>query len=388
MVKAPVRVLQVVTRLAVRGVPRHVLSLAAGLDRSRFHVEILAGRSEPGEGEWWDEAGRLAIPTWRVPALQRQVNPVADLAAYAAISRRLREGRYDLVHTHISKAGILGRLAAVWARVPVVVHTYHGQVAELSGTSPASLLFRACERVAARRTDRLVAVSQDTARACLAMGIGRQDQYRVIHGGIEVSRFSDYAAPAGGFPGGPGGPRLGAIGSLTEEKGFEVLLRAMPAIRAREPGTRLWIIGSGPLQPRLVGLARESDLGGAVAFPGIVEDVRPWLAGLDLLVVPSRREGLGLVILEGMAMGIPVVASRVGGIPEVVVDGETGLLVEAGDPASLAAAALTLLADPERRRRMGRAGRQRAIERFSLETMSARIAEEYELLLAARQGNR
>lgn len=388
MVKAPCRVLQVVTRLAVRGVPRHVLSLAAGLDRSRFHVEILAGRSEPGEGELWDEADRLAIPTWRVPALQRQVNPVADLAAYAAISRRLREGRYDLVHTHISKAGILGRLAAVRARVPVVVHTYHGQVAELSGPSPAGLLFRACERIAASRTDRLVAVSQDTARACLAMGIGREDQYRVIHNGIDLSLFSDYEAPTEGYPGETGQPRLGAIGSLTGEKGFEVLLRAMPAIRARHPHTTLCIVGSGPLKARLLSQSLQLGLGGTIHFPGIVADVRPWLAGLAVLLVPSLREGLPMVVLEAMAMGIPVVASRVGGIPEVVVDGETGLLVEANDPTSLAAAALTLLADPERRRRMGRAGRQRVTERFGLETMSAHIADEYESLLAVRQGNR
>ena len=158
----------------------------------------------------------------------------------------------------------------------------------------------------------------------------------------------------------------------------------MPAILVRYPEARLWILGSGPLQERLTGLVRELGLSEAVAFPGIVEDVRPWLAGLDLFVAPSLHEGLGLAILEAMAMKVPVVATRIGGIPEVVVDGETGLLVEAGDPAPLVKAALTLLADPERRRQMGLAGQCRVVEHFGLETMLAQVAGEYEHLLAAR----
>lgn len=382
---AEIRILQVVTRLAVRGVPKHVLDLAANLNPERYEVEVLAGRSEPGEGELWAEARERGIKTWYVPALQRKVDPIADLKAYADIRRRLREGSYHIVHTHISKAGILGRLAARRAGVPVVVHTYHGQVEEVSGRSLKSYLFRACERCAARWTDRIVAVSEETVKECLRRGIGKPAQYRVIHNGIDLAPFLERcSAPAARVSAGAG-PCLGTIGSLTREKGLEVLLQAFTLLRQRHPQLQLQIVGDGKLRGELQAMARQLGIAESVHFQGIAADVRPWLASFDLFVLPSLQEGLPTVLLEAMAAGRPVVASRVGGIPEVVIDGRTGLLVPAGDPQALAAALDRLLRDPEMRQAMGQAGRERAVQAFGLERMLRQLEKEYEELLSARR---
>jgi glycosyltransferase involved in cell wall biosynthesis len=378
-----IRILQIVTRLAVRGVPRHVIDLAAGLDPRRYEVEVLAGRSEPGEGELWTEARERGLRTWHLPALQRAVDPAADLAAFVALYRRIRAGRYDIVHTHISKAGILGRLAARCAGVPVVIHTYHGQVEELGGRTCRSRFFRYCERRAARWTDLIVANSHDTARQCLARGIGTLSQYQVIHNGIDLAPFLDYGA-AGPLPGIEGGPLLGTVGSLTPEKGLAVLMQAAASWVGRYPRLRICMVGDGVLRVPLGELARRLELGDRVVFPGIQRDVRPWLAAFDLLLMPSLHEGMGIALLEAMAMGKPVVASRTGGIPEVVVDGQTGLLVPPGDPEALAAAVDRLLRDEAARRRLGQAGQERVKQCFALEGMVRQLEAAYERLLSRK----
>ena len=382
---ARIRDLQIVTRLAVRGVPRHVLAIAAGLDSERFAVEVLAGRSESGEGELWEEARMRGITTWRVPALQRPVNPLADTRALVAIYRQIRRGGYDIVHTHISKGGILGRLAARCAGVPVVVHTYHGRVEEVHGGSLKSRFFRSCERRAAAWSDVLIAVSEETARLCLRGGIGVTDQYRVIHNGIDLRYFIDYRSVDQTRPNVEGGPIIGTIGSLKGEKGLDVLLRALPGLVRRYPRIQLCAIGDGPLRAPLLEKAQQLGIGDRVHFPGIVADVRPWLALFDLFVTPSIREGLPTVLLEAMAMGCPVVASRVGGVPEIICDGENGLLVPAGEPAPLEEAIGQLAGNGELRSRMGEAGRRRVVGEFGQERMLERLEEEYEQLLAARR---
>ena len=385
---AKIRVLQIVTRLAVRGVPRHVLNVAAGLDSQRYCVEVLAGRSDPEEGDLWEEARERGIKACYLPALQRAVNPRADVAALRAIYRKLRQGEYDIVHSHISKAGILGRLAGRCAGVPVLVHTYHGRVEEVHSGSLKSRLFLACERMAARWTDLLVAVSRETARQCADSGIGAASQYRVIHNGIDLEPFFDFYANDELLFESQGSPLIGAVGSLTPEKGLEGLLEAASMLRERYPQLQVAIVGDGILRPRLQERARQLGIQDSVHFTGIVDDVRDWLANFDLLVMPSLSEGFPTVLLEAMAMGCPVVASCVGGIPEVVVDGEHGLLIEPGDAGVLAKAIDALLKDEGRRRTMGEKGRGHVAREFGLEKMLRRLEQEYEKVLAAKREQR
>ena len=382
---ARIPVLQIVTRLVGRGVPRHVLDIATGLTPERYAVEILAGRGEPWESSLWDEARQRAVPTHYAAGLRRRINPVADVAALVAIYRRIRRGRYRIVHTHISKAGVLGRVAARCARVPIVVHTYHGRVEELHGGSLGSRVLRRCEGMAAGLTDALVAVSEDTARLACGSGIGASRQFVVIHNGIDLASFQDFE-PGEALPAKISGKLLvGAVGSMTREKGFDVLLESFSRLADTWPHVHLCVLGDGPLRPSLQAQAGELGVADRVCLPGHVTDVRPWLSAFELMVVPSRSEGLPMVVLEAMASGRAVVATRVGGIPEVVQDGRTGLLVPPEDAAALATAMADSLGDAARRRGWGRAGQDYVRQEFSLAAMIDKLDRLYEGLLAAHQ---
>jgi glycosyltransferase involved in cell wall biosynthesis len=371
----------VVTRLVVRGVPRHVLALAAGLDPDRFQVEVVAGRGEPGEGSLAQEAAAQSVRVEHLPTLRRAIGPVADLRALLALYRLMRARRYDLVHTHISKAGILGRAAARLAGVPAVVHTYHGQVSEVEATTATGVLFRMVERMAARVTHRIIAVSASTAEQCLRHRIGRPDQYRVIHNGIDLDRFGSWdGAPSPEACG--QGMAIGFVGSLAVEKRVDVLIGAVALLQQAASPVRLYIVGDGPLRHQLEAQALELGLGASVHFTGLVPDVRPWLAAFDVVVAPSASEGLPTVLLEAQAMGCPIVASRVGGIPEIVEDGVSGLLVEPEQPRVLSASLAAICGDSELRRRLGMAGRGQVARSFGLTTMLRRTEGVYDDLLA------
>ncbi|MCC7263632.1 MAG: glycosyltransferase family 4 protein [Candidatus Latescibacteria bacterium] len=374
------RILQILTRLAVRGVPRHVLDLSAGLLQRGHQVQLIAGQSEPGEGGLWEEAAQRGIPATYLPALRRALAPASDTAAFAALYRHIAHFRPDIVHTHISKAGVLGRVAARLAGVPVVVHTYHGQVEELEGASLRSRLLRAGERLAARRSDALVAVSGETAAALQKLGLGRPGQYRVIRNGVDLQRFSPRP---GELPlGVTGAPLLGAIASLTAEKGLDLLLRALPPLLTAHPHLQLCLLGDGPLRAALQTLAHDLGVAGQVQFCGNVADVRPYLRAFDLFVLPSRREGYPQVLMEAMAMGRPVVAARVGGVPELVTHGQHGWLVTPGDPVALGEGIRRLLDHAEVRAALARAGCERASREFGLTTMVDQVEALYTELLA------
>ncbi|MBM3277977.1 MAG: glycosyltransferase family 4 protein [Candidatus Handelsmanbacteria bacterium] len=372
------RILQLVTRLAVRGVPRHVLDLSEGLRHRGHQVEIVAGQSEPGEGELWEEARQRGIPTTFLPALRRPLSPAADAAAFAGLWRHLARTRPQLVHTHISKAGVLGRLAARLAGVPVVLHTYHGQVEEVEGRGPQGRLLRAAEALAASCSDALIAVSADTAAGLQALGVGRAGQYRLIRNGIDLERFAPQATPPAPVT---GSPLLGSVASLTPEKGLELLIAALPSLAAMHPLLRLCIVGEGPLRPALEAQIRALGLEGRVDLAGNTPDVRPYLRAFDLVVTPSRREGQGRVLMEALALGRPVLAARVGGIPELIEHGQQGWLVPPEDPEALGQGAAHLLANPGLCAALAQRGRQRALREFGLDTMIAQVEALYAELL-------
>lgn len=375
-----IRVCHIVTRLAVRGVPRHVIDMAVGLDPKRFAVEILTGHSEPDEGDLWRDAQDKGLSLVRIQSMRRRVDPIADISALWQIYRHLRTHPCDIVHTHISKAGILGRLAAHWAGVPIALHTYHGVPGEWEGAGRAARIFRYCETRAARSTDRLVAVSNAVKEGLWGMSIGKNSHWQVIYNGVSPSFFEsvEWTAPPIETP------FLLAVGSLTQEKGVEVLIEALAELRRDYPDLRLCLLGDGPLRDALGRRVTEMGLADRVHFAGLTEDVRPWLKYCSLLVAPSLSEGMGLAALEAMAMGRPVVASGVGGLLELVTDGETGRLVRPGDAHHLAEQIAALLCDPSECTRLGNNGRERARECFSLDRSIGQLQDLYEALVIER----
>ena len=325
---------------------------------------------------------QAGVRVFEVPALVREVRPILDARATVALWRLLCRERPALVHTHTSKAGVVGRLAAWLARVPVVIHTPHGHIFYGYYGAAASALIRLVERLLAKITDRIVTLTDRGAEEHVRLHIAGMEKFVTIHSGIDLAHFrSVQVDPAVkrkelGLP--PDGAIVGTVGRLVPIKGLEWLLKAAPQVLAQFPQACFVIIGDGPLLGELRQLTSKLGIGLRVVFLGAREDVPECLAALDLFVLPSLNEGMGRVLLEAMAVGCPVVATRVGGIPDIVADGTTGLLVPPRDERALAEAILTLLRDRSRRAAYGEAARRHIDGRFDVETMVRSVERLYD----------
>lgn len=291
--------------------------------------------------------------------------------------RLIRMVRPDLVHTHASLAG---RLAARLAGVRAVVYTKHG----LAGSEEAFVQVRGRRRLAnalASRllSDRIIAISRAVERELAAQGADPR-RITVVYNGVDLDGpATGVSVRPAGIP--EGDPLVGMVGRLSPEKGYRYFLEAAALVRPRKPGARFVIVGGGPERGEIADKVRELGLDGVLLMTGFRADVGEIMGALDVLVLASTAEGLGLVILEAMAAGKPVVATRVGGIPEAVEDGVTGLLVPPGDPGAMAGAILALAADRARAAEMGRAGRKRVEEKFSGRAMAEETARIYREVL-------
>ena len=284
------------------------------------------------------------------------------------VLRAVRAQAPDLVHTHLVHGDVYGAVAARRLRIPYV-STRHNDDRYLLGP------FRYVDRAFASRARRLIAIS-DAVRCFLeAAGHDRRKLVTVRYGLDELPVEPSEPTPAkAGIP--PGAPLALAIGRLIEQKDHATLLRAFAQVRKTQPRVRLAILGSGPLEAATRALARELGIADAVALPGQTAP-RDWLTRADVFVHTSRWEGFGIVLLEAMLARLPVVATRVSAVPEIVVDGETGVLADAGDAAAVAAALEALLADPGRARALGEAGHARARAEFSVAAMAERTLAVY-----------
>ena len=366
----PLRVLHLVEALGLGGIERVVQSLARHADRRRLEIRVVcASRGGPLAREIEEEGTPV-----RVLGL-RSYYPGSLVTAALLVAREPP----DVIHSHGHFAGVIARTAAFCARVPIVVHHLHTIDTTLR---PRHLRL---ERALARVTSRILCCSRAVeAHAAEVVGLPRA-LLLTVPNGVDP-------APAGGRPealrllGATTPPLVGCLGSLAPHKGQEVLLRAcaLLALEARPPTVVL--IGDGPDRASLERIAAEAGIADRVLFVGERTDARRLLPAMDLVVVPSlEREGLGLAALEAMDAGRPVVASRVGGLVEVVEEGRTGLLVSPGDPGALASAIRSILDRPERGKSLGEAGRLRIDAHFRAAAMARRVAAVYEEELRERR---
>jgi glycosyltransferase involved in cell wall biosynthesis len=287
-----------------------------------------------------------------------------------ALADFFRAQQFDVVHAHNTYPAIHAAVAARWAGVPVVVQTRHGQRSGHGWWATQQY------RWACRLIDRVIAVSDDAARLCLAEGLPRDKVCRIWNG-IDLDQFS--------FRGPSKRPVAIAVARLSAEKDFPTLLRGLAWARRSRPELQLQIVGDGPERPRLEALAEELDLVDSVEFLGERHDVPQLLSRAAFFVSTSLTEGISLTLLEAMAVGLPVIATAVGGNPEVVVDGVTGRLTPAGNPHAFAAALCELAADPDSWGEYGLAGRARVVSEFDIR----RMVDEYEdLYLRLTAGHR
>ncbi len=327
-----------------------------------LHPLVARARAQGWEAEEWDAAWR-ALPD-----------------VVRALAQRLRSGGFALMHTHEYKSSILGRLVARQARVPWIASD-HGLFTR--GSWPKRL-YRLLEIVALRSAEAILVPSDFQRRKLLARGISPARVIVVPHG-LDVASFLGRAGSreatrrAMGLAGDD--PVLLAVGRLELVKGHRYLLQALPTLLATYPRLRLWVAGEGSLRPRLAQQAASLGVAETVDFLGYRDDVPSLLAACDLVVLPSLEESFGLVVLEAMAAGKPVVATRVGGIPEVMAGSENGWLVPPANPGALAAAIREALSQPAEAARRAQAGAQRVRERFQVSTMTESIAQLYRRVL-------
>jgi len=358
-----VKVLQVHRIGGIGGSERHLLTLIPALAERGADVRFL-GLDDPSRAPdpFYEQ---LTVPHERMPA-ERDVDPVLA----TRVARAVRRARPDIVHTHLVHADVYGAPAA-----RRLVSTKHNDDPFRAGP------FRFVERALARRASRIIAITESLARFQVER-VGIPERKLVtIHYGLDA-----LPQPWGVNP--PDGLRgnvrvLLAVCRLDAQKGVDVAIRALPAVLERHPDARLVVLGEGAERRRLEQLAEE--LGVPVHLAGRVPDVAAWLRRAAVLVHPVRWEGFGLAVLEGMLAGLPVVASRVSSLPELVADGETGMLVPPEDPHALASALVRVLDDPGG---LGAAGRRRAQERFSVARMADATLDVYEQALAGADAAR
>jgi glycosyltransferase involved in cell wall biosynthesis len=389
---APLRVLHVITRMIVGGAQENTLETVCGLDPRRFRTALLCGPESGPEGSLLDEARRRGASVTIEPALRRELRPLLDVRALLRLARVMRRGAFDLVHTHSSKAGVLGRLAARLARVPGVVHTVHGWPFHERQSPARRRLYVALERAAARAADRLVAVSTRDLETGLAAGIGPRARWVVVRSAVDLGGVRAAAGrraavrAAWGVP--PEAAVVGTVARLAPQKAPLDFVEAAARIARARPEARFVVAGDGPLRAAVEEGVRAAGLAGRLVLLGLRRDVAEVLAGLDVFVTTALWEGLPRALVQAMAAGLPVVATAAGGTPEVVRPEESGLLVPAGRPEATAGAVLRLLADPALARRLGEAGRSAVGAEFDLPTMLARLAALYEDVVAARRAGR
>ena len=377
------RVLHIITRLDVGGSTENTLISATRMPRTEFSSSLISGPTLDPPPRLAETLRTAGVPWFEAPCLVRSIGPAKDLRALWQLFRLVRKLRPDIVHTHSSKAGFVGRLAAKLAGAPHILYTPHGHVFQGYFSPQVTRGFIAMERLAARWTDRIITLTDAEADQHLAQGIGRREQFVTIPSGIDLDGVI-LATPRRLAA---RGTIVGTVARLAPVKGHRYLLDAAPAILGRCPEVRFVLVGDGETRPDLEAQARGLGLTDRITFAGFRGDVPAVIAGMDLFVLPSLNEGMGRVLVMAMALGKPIVATRVGGVPELLGDDEAGILVPPGDPAALAGAVTSVLCDPSLAAALGEAGRRRAT-RYGAEAMLSLLAKVYrEVMEGARAGS-
>ncbi len=380
----PSRILHVITRLDPGGSATNTLVSADGLRKRGFETALASGPTQDPEQRQARFLEKRHIPFFLLPSLGRKVSPVRDLKAYFELVRLLRQHPFDLVHTHTSKAGVLGRLAARRLRLPVV-HTPHGHVFYGYFGHAMTRLFIGAEKALAPLTRRIISLTDIETQESLERGIGRREQYVTIPSGIPMARFRRRPGTAGSFRARQGiGPEeflFVSLGRLTPVKGFDLLLRAFAQAAFTGP-TRLVVVGDGEERAALEALARDLNVHKKVCFTGELEDPQPALEDGNAFVLASRNEGMGRAFIEAMAAGLPVIGPRTGGIPTFLHHEQTGLLVEPHDPPGLARAMERLEHNRALCHQLARAGEAFVYPAYDEETMLDQLADVYRNVLA------
>lgn len=377
----PLRVLHIITHLALGGATKNVLALCRLSDPAAVEPAVLCGATSAHEEALDGTEDSRGVSLHTLPSLRRPIHPLADSRAYRDLIGWLREGRWDVVHTHGSKAGVLGRLAAAKAGVPVIVHTVHGWGHHERQRRAVRKLYVAMERRAARVTDRIIVVADASRDQGLADHIGTTGQYVTIRGGIDIRRYRDVVVDRRALRRSLeipyDAPVVGTVSRLADQKAPGDFVTMAAHIHVRHPEAHFIFIGGGPLQEKIEAQVRAAGLGGVVHLLGYRDDIPQLLRAFDVFVLNSLWEGLPAVFAQAMCARLPLVATNVGGAAEAIREGENGLLVRPSDPVGQAEAVMRLLEDASLRQRMGQRGLEMVDPLFCERDMVRRVEALY-----------
>ena len=370
----------------------HVAYLTAGLRERGYDTTLVAGSLARGEDSMAFVADARDVEIVRIDELGREISPLRDFVATLRLARLIRRERPDILHTHTAKAGTVGRAAAVLAgrrRPPIVVHTFHGHVLRGYFDPIRTAGFRLLERLLARGSTALVAVSPQVRDDLVALGVAPAERFAVVRLGIELADRVDLDGDVRGDTRrvlGIAADRfvVGWIGRMTGVKRTEDVLVAFRRLLDLGVDATLCMVGDGPDRPAVERRAHELGVMRHTLFLGYQEEVARFYAAVDAVVLPSINEGTPVTAIEALAAGRPVVATRVGGVPDVVRDGEGGFLVPAGATRELAERLAELARDPDLREKMGRAGREHVLARYAVERLVDDVDLLYRSLLQSR----
>jgi glycosyltransferase involved in cell wall biosynthesis len=382
-----IRIVRLFSRLNIGGPSVHVILLTAGLSARGYRTRLVVGQEQAQEGNLLDLAAERGVLCERLDALGREIRVISDIRALYGLYRIIREFRPSVVHTHAAKAGLLGRVAARLAGVPVVVHTYHGHVLRGYFGPAKTAFFRALEALLAPVSDALIAVSEAVKQDLVSLSVARADHIRVVPLGLDLERFT-HDLPRGGLRGAlafaPEAPLVGMVGRLVPIKDVPTFLRAARLVHAARPAVRFALVGDGEEREALEDLCTQLGLSPLVTFQGWRRDMEAVYGDLDVVVNSSRNEGTPVALIEALASARAVVATRVGGTPDLLAEGEYGRLVPAEDPEALAAAILGVLDEPEVAHQRALRGRTHVLARHGAGRLVDDIDRLYRELLAAK----
>jgi glycosyltransferase involved in cell wall biosynthesis len=377
------RIVHIITRLIVGGAQENTLLSCEGQHRRGHDVTLITGPPIGPEGSLLERAQNFGYRVELIDAMRRSILPGKDARTYRQLVRRLRELQPDVVHTHSSKAGIIGRWAARSAGVPMIVHTIHGLAFTASTHPSVNALYMLLERRTAPITTRIVCVADAMRDQSLAAGIGRREQYVTVYSGMETAPFLsppvDRAEVRRQLGLTDDQIAVGTIARLFELKGHDDLLDLAPRLCGKYPNLRFLWIGDGILRSQFEKRIEQMQLTDRFILTGLVPPSRiPELANaMDIVVHPSRREGLARALPQGSLAAKPVVTYDIDGAKEGVLDGKTGFVLPPFDRQRLADAMEKLLADAPLRAEMGAAGREFALGRFGTDAMVDALEEVY-----------
>lgn len=382
------RVLHLITHIAVGGATETVLDLCRLHDSSRFDVTLLHGPTPHDEKGMETIADEMGIARRVAPRLRRDIHPLHDGRAFTELVKVLKAEPWDIVHTHTAKAGILGRLAATRAHVPLVFHTVYSWSYNEHTSARMRPLYVAAERQAARFTDTMVVVSDSNRVKGLRDGIGRAEQYQTVYNCIDIPRFRDVRIDrpalrrALEIP--ADAPVVGTVSRLAQQKAPGDWVEMARLIHAERPDVHFVFVGGGPLDREFDAAIQNAGLAPVMHNLGYRNDVPILLRAFDIFTLSSLWEGLPLVYAQAMCAALPVVGTNVDGASEIVKHGETGFLTEAQKPEKLAACVLELLDDPARGEAMGKRGLEQVDPKFSAREMTRQMEALYTARAQAR----